>query len=336
MNTSQDRFAALLAVCFLLWTSATVAGDLSASPQRMLRGKHRQHADDPVLVRLRYDNVSPAMVRLSTPQCDFDIRLSCKVHGDRLPDKGTDCYAFAPPMLSTCQQTPLTTTLLYNGGDCSQTDNADLLGIACQDGDNVSPPTVEGEESYILVTDAASKGITYHEAYVAVGSEFVIDSGNGQPMEDGFLIQIYDQDDKTTLLQTVSYSQSLCSSTLELSGRFGASQVVGYTNQLQGDIKMFASYTTTLDVSFALKGLLQAAAMDSLSFFTSFAGLIDATDQVQGQVITPSQPVTVTLPVEVDLFNPTRHTLLAGVSVGGGACTTTEFLSFRTGGAFRG
>ena len=289
---------------------------------------------------------------LAEEHCRIETSLSCQVFENGSLE-GQDCETFLPrPLtLDQCRQTPLTTTLLYNGGDCSQTDNGSFLGVACQDGASLPPPVQEGEQSYIAVTAASDPDRIYFEGYVAVGDTYELDGG-GSVMDDGFLIQIYDSDDKRFLLQQVLYSKSLCSSTVEFLSRFGASQIVEYTNDSQGKISAFATneYEVKLDVTFSLKQdditlekspekeTKREVTMESATLLTNFDGFIDLTDVVKDQVIAPNKPVIVVTTVANIDFLSQRQRYTALVQATGrqsdddeDVCTGTDFLHFVAG-----
>ena len=347
-------------------TTTTTTNDSRGGAPRPVKNHPPLRAASPSSTSRHLQN--PYRVHLEVPECQFQVTQKCTVRdGDNnnnnnnadsdLPAEGVDCETFTPPMLvvDSCMATPYQTTLLYNGGSCAQTDNADVLGIVCQDGGGsgesslssqfetnaVQPPLEEGEESYIIVTDAFNLGIVYHTGLVAVGSQYTLESTTDhqqqqqQLMEYGFMIRIFDKNDPSLLLQQVVYDQPLCSSALEAANRFGASQIVQYTNVPQGRVALFKSYQVDMElaVQFALTGRLQTAAVDSLTFMTNFAGYIDLTDTVRGKMIEPSQPLKVTLDVNVDLYEKRRNTLLTQISVGGNYCVGTDFLAFTTGGS---
>jgi hypothetical protein len=329
-TTVHVRFA--MALTLLLATVTTITSATAAGPVE----------DVAIAKRLRagQKKVQTDRQNLQSPVCGFNVSLSCQVHGDNLPSEGTACDMFSPPilLLKRCKQAPLTTTLLYHGGVCSQTDHAKVLGIVCKDGVSASPLTADGDQSYIVVTDAHDKGTIYHDGWVNVGANFVLDDGADVPMTQGFAVNIYDDESKANLLQQVSYSRPLCSSDLELGNRFGASQIVEYTNRIQGKISMFASatYSATLNVTIALTGAKTTASIESLSILTSFAGYLDFTDILTSSVVTRLTPAMVSLPVEVDLLQRLRNTVLIQVSAGRndqvGVCSDTIYRTFVTGG----
>jgi hypothetical protein len=119
----------------------------------------------------------------------------------------------------------------------------------------------------------------------------------------------------------------LCSSDFEFGNRFGASQIIEYTNDKQGKITLSAAgpeYSATLEVTIALTGGKAKASIKKLTSLTSFNGFIDWTDD-----ITKNSPIIFVFPVEVDLFERRRHTVY--IEVQAGACSDTFYGSFVTG-----
>jgi hypothetical protein len=273
------------------------------------------------------------------PVCSLQVAVGCTVRGDGMV-QDEDCESFVLPTLTIepCKQTPMTTTLLYNGGDCSQSDYSDDVQFICENGANNSPPTEEGVKSFIVVTDAQGL-ISYHEDWVLVGTEYVLGSTDQVTMDSGFHIQIYDSDDKLNLLQEVVYVPSLCSSELEMLSRFGASQIISYTNQDQGIVSPFASfsYEVSLHVSISMTGTAESVSLKRLSLITSFAGYVNLDLDVRDRPLTATNSVTVTIPLEVDLAESRSHSLLTQVAGmhnegPGGVCKGVVFDQFHTGG----
>jgi hypothetical protein len=316
-STLLTHFA-LVVTLILPGTSSATAEDVQIRGARKLRG----FAD-------AEDN----------PDCSLQVAVGCTVRGDGMV-QDEDCASFVLPTLTVepCQQTPLTTTLLYNGGDCSQNDYSDdVVEFTCQDGANSSPPTEEGDVSFIVVTDAQDLGILYHEDWVRVGTDYVLGSTDQVIMEYGLHIQIYDSDDKSNLLQDVVYVASLCSSELEMFTRFGASQIISFTNQAQGIVSPFASfsYDVSLHVSISMTGTAESASLERLSLITSFAGYMNLDLDVRNRPLTATTSVTVTIPIQVDLAESQSHFLLTQVAGThnegpGGVCKGVVFYRFHT------
>ena len=286
---------------------------------------------------LESNNNSAPISRNLQDECGLSLNIGCKVR--RISEDGSvlggqDCDNFVPPSvdLEPCKQTPLTTTFLYNGGDCSQSDNVDALGFSCRDGLVDSPPSQDGDQSFIVVTNAyKSDPSIYFKDWVTVGSNFEV--GNGELMEQGVWIRIYDAEDMLNLEQEVIYQPSLCSDGLELLNRFGASQIVEYTNEDQGVVSPFAAYRfeTELEIEVVPTGRHGETALESFQLMTDFSGFVDLTDEVKGTL--SSQWIT--LPIEVDLTSNESHSLLYQISASQSgsedACTGVGFEKFAIG-----
>jgi hypothetical protein len=225
--------------------------------------------------------------------------------------------------------------MLYNGGDCSQSDNRQFLKFTCEDfGDG--PPTEIGTESWIVVTDLTGQ-IVYHEDFVPVGSNYFLRT---PPDQERFvpdqIINIYSSSDATeaTLLQTMQYHSS-CSSNLELKNRFGASQLVEFINELQGNVTCFndANFGFEIVVPVTIDG--DAAEIIALTANTNFAGFLDLSDQVAGQVVEPGGSISANIVTTFDLTVRQRYTLLIQVVASavptGTICTGTNFTEFLAG-----
>jgi len=220
--------------------------------------------------------------------------------------------------------------MLYNGGGCDQSFNIQDEGkFTCTDIGN-GPPTVDGALSYIVVTDAKDKGITYHSDVVEVGTIYYL-SDNGERFEADQLIKIYDES-QTNLLQDVQYHSS-CSQNLFLKDRFGASQLVEWFNEEQGLISCFANATFDLSVTIPLTIEGDSLTVTSLISITSW-GVFNLTDEVFGQVLQPGDTIEASFTVTLDLTSVQRYELLTeiiGFTDEGVICRGVSFYFFVAG-----
>ena len=275
--------------------------------------------------------------------CNLKVALSCRVREDGILGDPQKCSSLElkppdPVQLETdCTQTPETVTFLYNGGDCSSTDNAEFLGITCKDSNSV-PPTVPGEGSYITVKSATSRSTraTYFGAFVRVGSEFTVHDG-GNKLSTGFTVRIYDNASRQrNLLQEVTYGKSLCSEELELFNRFGAVQLVGYGNDYVPPTLFESAQSLAFDVQYDVTFSLMDGAptnervsLQNVNVLTTFVGKFDLTDSVKNRIVTPRQPVTVPMPHGVDLSDLDDGNMAAIVQAfkgQGEPCSSAEFI----------
>jgi hypothetical protein len=270
-----------------------------------------------------------------TTQCLLNLDLECKVTAGFYLGQSCETPGIG---IQPCFQRPTGATMLFRGGDCAQSDNRQFLKFTCTDTEFGPPSRVDGDRAYIVVTDVENKGLIYHQDFVTVGSNYYLRT---PPGETRFVadqrIMIYkneDTADPTNLLQTVQYHSS-CSSNLELKNRFGASQLVEFQNQLQGNVTCFASAQFDLAIVIPIDIEGTSATLTKLTALTNFQGFVDLTDQVAGMEIVPGGTVTVNLPVLFDLTERRRYTILMQITAtanpSGKVCTGTDFKSFLAG-----
>ena len=267
---------------------------------------------------------------LPPPPCDIVLDATCVLADG--PQAGEEC---STPFLGfiECLERPTGATMLYNGGNCDQSDNSQPLKFTCADM-NGGPPTDIGAESYIIVTDIKGDGITYFEGLVAVDSLYSLNDAGERFAADMF-IMIYTPD-QSTLLQMVQYHSS-CSQDLELKNRFGASQLVEFMNELQGLVSCFTLYTLAITINLPVTAeATDQIELTSMTAMTSFAGMVDLTDQVAGMVIGPGSPgVIVTFEGMIDATVREQYTFIyniEGIRVSDGAlCTGMDMFSIEIG-----
>ena len=237
--------------------------------------------------------------------------------------------------IEPCRERPTAATMLYNGGDCSQSDNRQFLQFTCDDF-NGGPSAEEGSEAYIIVTDIKGDGIVYHRDFVTVGDNYELRTPSGEErFEADQRIQIYSSNvtSQANLLQDVIYHSS-CSSNLELKNRFGASQLVQFFNSEQGNVTCFADATFDFDILIPITITGGSITLESLKILSNFDGFIDLSDQIQGRVVSAGDTVPVTLQVNFDLTERRRYTLfaqLSGTGSQGEQCLGQDFESFFAG-----
>ena len=113
---------------------------------------------------------------------------------------------------------------------------------------------------------------------------------------------------------------------MELKNRFGASQLVQFLNEEQGNVTCFV-------IPIDIQG--DSATLENLTALTNFAGFLDFSDQVRGQPLEAGGSVYLTIPTTLDLTERRRHTALTTISAmanpSGVLCQGTEFSSFLAG-----
>jgi len=118
--------------------------------------------------------------------------------------------------------------------------------------------------------------------------------------------------------------------------RFGASQLMSFTNAEQGEISVCETFSFALDMSVPCEAPERnAIQLTSLTANTSFAGFIDLTDHVIGQTpLDPGASFIVTLEGTIDASSKQRYELVynvEGMSTTGDTCVGTETMSFLAG-----
>ena len=274
--------------------------------------------------------VSPPVAPPTSGECVIELASECVISGNS-SYAGQSCDV---PILGVepCLQRPYAATLLFNGGDCSQSDNGQELKFTCEDY-NGGPPVNEGDEVYIIVTDIKGIGITYFEGIVGVGDTLPLNDDN-QQFEADMFVKIYTPD-QSTQLQMVQFHTS-CSRNLELKNRFGSVQLVEFINFRQGIVSCFTDFSFALEITVPITAVGEDVMITSLVAMTNFAGVIDLTDQVVGQPpIEPGGSLIVTLEGTIDASERMTYTIMysiQGVRVSDGTmCTGMETVSFEAG-----
>jgi hypothetical protein len=225
----------------------------------------------------------------------------------------------------TVLQRPMEAIMLFSDGGCDRSNHRQERQSTCEDGVNgISPPTEPMEQVHILVTDTKGLGIVYFVGLVSVG----------EPFERYQMITI-STPDQSAVLQKVRYDSS-GSSYPELKNRFGASQLVGFYTDQQGNVTCFQSVELSVNVSLpALAAAKESITLTNLSATTNFAGEIDWTFQVAGEVIEAGRPVRVNLSATLDLSVRRRYiaalTMKAVRQSSDSPCEGMQVLSFEGG-----
>ena len=272
---------------------------------------------------------SQSMPTPVTAPCVLELDISCTTSGNS-SSAGKPCDTETLG-LEPCLDRPSQITLLYNGGNCSQSDNAQTLKFSCADS-NGGPPTVEGAFSFIVVTDIQGNGIIYFRGMVPVGSQYVLGDGSSLVGADMF-INIFTEDG-STLLQAVQYHTSCTSSPLELKDRFGASQLVQFTNAAQGSVSCSVDFSFRVDISVPTS-VTGSVALKSLIGNSNFGGVIDLTEKAAGETISSGGSVAVILEGTVDASVRFMYVIMFAAegtqNPNGALCKGMDTLSFEGG-----
>jgi hypothetical protein len=233
-----------------------------------------------------------------------------------------------------CTERPNSIALLYNGGDCRQSDNLQPQAFLCEDY-NGGPPDTKGSVSYVVVTDVLDKNITYFRGFVEVGEIYRLHN-NGTTFESDQNISIYRSDITTfeNLLQTVVYHTS-CAINLELNDVFGASQLVEYNNTIQGNVTVFVP--VVFDIRIKLGSISDAAFLNSLTVRTNLdIQELTLSEYIANQTLQPGGIISVNkTQFTLDLSRRHTYTLTAAIVgtsfPGGSKCSGIGKTSFGVG-----
>lgn len=241
----------------------------------------------------------------ATPSCPLDFNVDCSLPEDFIIPF-MPCSDYRRPIEfsnTTCMHRPIAASLLFNGGNCSDSDNQQLLNFTCSDF-NGGPPSSEnfGEEAFISVIDNAGAGAVLFEGLVPVGEVLSL-YNNGDEFGDFQQIRI-SSPDRSVILEEVLLSLT-CSSDVEFANRYGALQTVGYYNEEQGSIVALISTTTYVD-------LLVTAVLVPNTGVESVA-LTNLSVTVEDFV--PPQDITESLPEEATADSQNAIQFPGGVSV---------------------
>jgi hypothetical protein len=264
----------------------------------------------------------------STGLCVLELSSQCTVRTNSTIDPGQPCEG-SVQFIAACTDRPTSATMLFTGGDCSTSAMAQPDSFFCSDRGQIS--TSRGTPYFIVVSDAASDGVTYFSGVVNVGETYTLQ--NGQPFSDDQIIRIFTAD-RSTLLQNVQYGSS-CTDNLVLLNRFGANQLVEFTNQQQGLVSAFESFSFAVTISVPDVPEARPVLITSLTADTNINGVIDLTEQVRGNPILPGQSLLATLVGEVDLTTSRTYELrfnVEGKDAKGNLCVGQESVSFQAGG----
>jgi len=275
-------------------------------------------------------SVPPPVLPPTSDICELELTSECTITGDS-SQAGDPCEI---PTLGVepCLERPTAMEMLFTGGGCAQSDNTQELKFTCEDFDG-GPPLNEGDPAFIVVTDIKGEDITYFSGVVGVGDLFELSDG-GERVEANMFIMIYTPD-QSTLLQMVQFHSS-CSSNLELKNRFGASQLVAFFNEVQGEVSCFITFSQALEIAIPVTASGDGIEITSLTAMTNFAGLIDLTPQVVGQApVLPGGSIIVTLEGTIDATERMQYTIIyniEGIRVSDGSfCSAMEMVSFVAG-----
>jgi len=263
--------------------------------------------------------------------CSIEVVSECFVQSGALRGRRCDDLNSRFPV---CTDRPTRLTLKLLGGGCEGSMNVDE-GFACVDTSQGPPPSVAGQQLFVLVTDA--KGTTvYHRDFVAVGDMFNVTTPASQAAFPDFQrILIFSSDqtgDPSNLLQEVLYASS-CDSRLQLKSRLGASLVAEFENPSQGVVRCIVSAAFSVNITVP-DGSPRSVELTELTVFSN-NGMQNLNDLVENQIVSGDRVLNVDIPpFSFDLTSRLRITFLAslaGLSGNGQMCMGDNFSTFLVG-----
>ena len=192
----------------------------------------------------------PAATDSPTASCILQVKTECA------PPPGSETCEEIRVDPVQCTGSPIAMVLLYEGGDCQNSFNAQSEPqFACEDL-NGGPPTAFGSSSYVVIKDIRGVGIVYFSGWVEVGEIInILPPGDDAVFEPNQNITIYDSNvtSPENIVQTLVFDTSCDPSaqSLFLKDRFGAMQIVGYDNQAQGTVSCFVEANIEAAISVA-------------------------------------------------------------------------------------
>ena len=256
-----------------------------------------------------------------TKNCTFEFALSCQ---------GCHNFNVTP---TVCEKIPTVITMLYTGGNCNSSYNFEPYGSkwGCLDL-NGGPSTKIGSKAYIIVGSNDTHGLIYFQGNVAVGEQFNVTPGGGQTVTPNQEFAVYTDSSQKTQLQSTYYHSS-CSQPLDLFNTFGAIQIVGYCNSVQGCVYGMNAVEVGLNITIPLVITGSTLTVQSLTVLSDL-GTYNFTSQVHGQVLAPGDNIDISFKVSIQAGNCQTHEFFAtitGVTNEGVICTGHGFLSFTVG-----
>jgi hypothetical protein len=263
-------------------------------------------------------------------ECIIALDTQCIIGGNA-SIAGLMCKDATPPQ-EPCLDRLTSATMLFTGGDCSQSENIQLETLICDDFGPIS--IVNGEPYYVIVTDSHSDEITYFSGIVNVGETYILDD-SGQRFASNLKIQIWNSA-QSSLLQAVEFDCSCSENTLQLKDQFGASQLIEFVNVEQGVISCLQTFIFDLQISVPINVTgTEAITLTMLTADTNFAGFLDLTSQVTGITVEPGDSIVASLEGTIDFTVPRQYVIdyfIEGFDFDGNVCVGFTRVSFIAGG----
>ena len=189
------------------------------------------------------------------------------------------------------------------------------------------PPPLTGP-AYIEAR-ASKDGQLFFSGVVEAGSEFNITSGGIVEADTSILIRQGGQGGPP--MQLVNFHTS-CSRNLFLKDRYGATQVAGWINELQGVVD--CNTTVIYNYNIRNTGTVNAELVSLMTTIDPPGVTLNLTEEAAGQIVGPGMNFTLKIPTVIDLTTRMTYTVeaeLVGQNPAGRECSDTDMIQFEAG-----
>jgi hypothetical protein len=258
-------------------------------------------------------------------QCPVDVKMTCQ-----------GCELKIPEVDFSCVQAPNQLGMLFRGGSCEE--NAftqPIMPITCVDYNGGPPKLASNETAFIRARDETNNEIVF-QGTVREGDVYNITTSNGEALGSMLTIDIFADDSQQTPLQSVTFEVT-CSSVDEptnatpLLNVFGASQIINFSNDVQGTVSAFAAVQVP-DMTFNIElSSTETVTLQELTVRTNVEpSSLEKFPTVTGSVISIADPLQVSfqLPFNSGVSSVDNIVRGVGVTKDGEECLFTSFESF--------
>lgn len=244
------------------------------------------------------------------PDCTLNVDTTCIYNEGAFGQTCNNIPLTMDSSVGGCSVLPTSLTMLYNGGDCSQSDNVDLYNFTCED-KNGGPP-LDGDARIVVTNE--DTGIVYFQDVVSFQELFTI-FDNGKSLGTNLMITISSSLDNT-LYQVVRSASSFCGhGDLALFNRFGSAQLVAFADPSEGVQTGF----TMINFEVSIEAPAEISSGDSVTL-TSIVATTSVSQPVPhpnpGEyTLAPGDTETIPLPYDgvLDFTEVGSHVILVNV-----------------------
>ena len=267
--------------------------------------------------------VTPPPSASPTEQCVMDISADC------------DGCDFNTTELPGCEGRPSMFGMLFRGGSCDENNFTQPIDrVECADFNGGPPKTGTNESAYVVALGKDQETVVF-AGMVNEGSVYYLYNG-GDKLDADQTINIYSDETQTTLLQSVTFHAS-CSQPLVLKNVFGASQIVQFANEDQGNVSCFLATEVSYQISVPidLPEGEDSIIIRELTVRTNYTNpaFIDLSPMINGTVLTQnSPPLEVSFEATLNLAIPQAYetilTVTGEASNSGQICRGADYSIF--------